>query len=363
MSGIFVRHLLACQRIGKIAFVLVCASTAALAGGSASANEVETVEQAASTDASAQQLIKDMAHALTSLNYEGVFVHAQGTSLTSMRIVHSYKQGDILERLTALDGEAREVIRNNSLVTCIWPNSESVVVSQAKPRRMLPEVDKSLANSDRYTFSLGAPDRVANRATHVVNVVPRDQYRYGYRFWIDTQTSMLLRSALVDGQSNPVEQVIFTQIRFPDAIDVSLFDVLASQDGREVVSWLEPKQADAAAAAVNQAIENESVSRSSATVEFTNLPDGYAKVSEAYSTMPRFDGPVTHIMLSDGMASVSVYVEFLSDGQRSNGMLGLSNMGAMNAFGLSTNQAHITAVGEVPEATVRAIAAAVVLSE
>jgi len=191
------------------------------------------------------------------------------------------------------------------------------VVSQAKPRRMLPEVDKSLANSDRYTFSLGAPDRVANRATHVVNVVPRDQYRYGYRFWIDTQTSMLLRSALVDGQSNPVEQVIFTQIRFPDAIDVSLFDVLASQDGREVVSWLEPKQA----------------------------------------------GPVSHIMLSDGMASVSVYVEFLSDGQRSNGMLGLSNMGAMNAFGLSTNQAHITAVGEVPEATVRAIAAAVVLSE
>ena len=152
-------------------------------------------------------------------------------------------------------------------------------------------------------------------------------------------------------------------IRFPDAIDVSLFDVLASQDGREVVSWLEPKQADAAAAAVNQAIENESVSRSSATVEFTNLPDGYAKVSEAYSTIPRFDGPVSHIMLSDGMASVSVYVEFLSDGQRSNGMLGLSSMGAMNAFGLSTNQAHITAVGEVPEATVRAIAAAVVLSE
>lgn len=302
-------------------------------------------------------LIESMSRALRTLNYEGTFVHAQGTNLSTMQILHASNAKGEFERLTALDGEAREVIRNNSLVTCIWPGSQSVVVSKSKPRDLLPRVDASLASNQRYEFTNGKPDRVAGRATYVVNVVPRDQYRYGYRFWIDADNSMLLRSMLLEGPKLPVEQVIFTRISYPDNIDIARFDILGTGERSDIVSWLEPKKAQASSGLETQKSEQ------SDRVSFTSLPAGYRKVSESYSSMPMKDGPVSHVMLSDGMASVSVYVEYIARNKHGDATLGLSRMGAMNAFGVSTDTALITAVGEVPGATVRAIASAVILGE
>ncbi|MBX2879968.1 MAG: MucB/RseB C-terminal domain-containing protein [Granulosicoccus sp.] len=300
------------------------------------------------------ELIQAMSLALNNLNYEGIFVHAQGVNLTSMHIVHSSDENGELERLRALDGEAREVIRNDSLVTCVWPDSQSVVVSKSKPRDLLPRVDAGIINNQRYVFSLHGRDRVAGRATFVVDVTPRDQYRYGYRFWIDQLNSMLLRSLLLEGTGNPVEQIIFTQIQFPAKIDKSLFDPGTSG---ERISWLEPKRISAAKSLDRNGPKN------SDRVLFQQLPQGYEKISETFSSIPIKSGSVSHVMLSDGMASVSVYVEYVAADRHTESALGLSRMGAMNAFGRSTPGALITAVGEVPAATVRSIAAAVQLRE
>lgn len=323
-------------------------------GHSASQQVNGGVISSAESQVDAVRLIEAMSVALNTLNYEGVFVHAQGENLTSMHILHSSDDSDELERLRALDGEAREVVRNSTLVTCIWPASQSVIVSKSIPRNVLPQVDASMVKSERYVFEMGASDRVAGRQTHVVNVTPRDGYRYGYRFWIDKTTSMLLRSMLLEGPENPVEQIIFTQIDYPASIDTSRFAV-ADTDKR--VSWLEPKKARAASSL--QGFTQKPDDR----VQFSGLPEGYREISETYSAMPIEDGPVSHVMLSDGMASVSVYVEYVKSAQQSRSSLGLSRMGAMSAFGISTKHALITAVGEVPAATVKAIAAAVLLRD
>lgn len=300
------------------------------------------------------ELIEAMSVALKTLNYEGVFVHVQGGHLTSMHILHSSDERGELERLRALDGEAREIVRNHSLVTCIWPGSQSVVVSKSKPRDLIPQVNADLADNKRYKFSMGAPDRVAGLATHVVNAMPRDEFRYGYRFWIDQNTNMLLRSMLLDGPAMPVEQVMFTQIDYPEHIDASRFEVNSS--GQQL-SWLEPKTAEAKSGLPK--VMTDQIDR----VGFDGLPDGYMEVSETYSPMPINDGPISHVMVSDGMASVSVYVEYVSAADQKQQTPGLSSMGAMNAFGLSLPNAFITAVGEVPADTVRAIANAVDLRE
>jgi len=299
-------------------------------------------------------LIEDMSYALKTLNYEGVFVHVQGAHITSMHILHSSDKYGELERMTSLDGEAREVVRNHTLVTCIWPDSQSVVVSKSKPRDLIPQVNADLANNLRYEFTLGKQDRVAGILTHVVNVTPRDQYRYGYRFWIDQNTNMLLRSMLLDGPNKPVEQVMFTQIDYPVSIDVSRFKVSSSE---EQVSWLEPKTAKATSGLPK------ALAKQTDRVGFKILPEGYMEISETYSPMPINDGPISHVMVSDGMASVSVYIEYVPASEQKQHTPGLSSMGAMNAFGLSLANAFITAVGEVPADTVRAIASAVILRE
>lgn len=340
--------------LARSALIAACVTGVATLAAPAMAQAQDQDNDKATTPTT---LIESMSQALRTLNYEGVFVHAQGTNLTSMRILHGSNERGEFERLTALDGEAREVIRSNSLVTCIWPGSQSVVVSKSKPRDLLPRIDASLASNKRYRFSHGDPDRVAGRPTHVVNVVPRDEYRYGYRFWIDVDNSMLLRSMLLEGPEKPVEQVIFTQIDYLDSIEASRFDVLGAHNRADMVSWLEPKN-NAASSAI------ETHQRTVANrVSFSRLPDGYRKVSETFSSTPIKSGPVSHVMLTDGMASVSVYVEYVPLAEQAGMTLGLSRMGAMNAYGISKSTALVTAVGEVPELTVKVIASAVVLDE
>jgi sigma-E factor negative regulatory protein RseB len=224
------------------------------------------------------------------------------------------------------------------------------VVSKSKPRDLLPKLDASLTSGNRYTFSLGKPDRVAGIPTHVVNVVPTDEHRYGYRFWIDQTSKMLLRSFLLEGQDKIIEQVLFTEIEYPDSIAHARFEVFPNATQ---LSWLEPKHA-LAKSGVPKTV-SEQVDR----IGFAKLPMGYEEVSETYSPMPSNNTPVSLVMLTDGMASVSVYVEYLAKPDHNLSAVGLSSMGAMNAFGMSMDNALITAVGEVPAETVRAIAMAV----
>ena len=351
------QHRCRAARLLQTSVLVLCASGLGLSAPSAFSNtQKPTTISGEAADVTPAELIDSMSLAVHNLNYQGTFVHAQGTSLTSMQIIHSSDGEDEYERLISLDGEAREVIRNNSLVTCIWPGTESVVVTKAKPRDLLPKIDSSLTSDMRYSFSFGAPDRVVGRDTHVVNVIPSDGFRYGYRFWIDVETNMLLRSMLLDDSVDPVEQVIFTQIEYLDSVDNSLFDIVGSDRHAGSLSWLEPQTADANDKAARQ--QSEQADR----VSFSSLPNGYSKVSETYSPTPINKGPVSHVMLSDGMASVSVYVEYVGHEDQQNVSLGWSRMGAMNAYTIGTDKALITVVGEVPKDTVEAIAAAVMLA-
>ncbi len=289
----------------------------------------------------AEQLLEKMTTALKTLNYKGTFVHIAGDNVESMSIVHGSDNRGELEHMLSLNGEAREVIRTHSLVTCIWPDSQSVVVSQSKPRNPLPTLDAAIADNEVYQLALVDSDRVAGVDTHVLEIQPRDEYRYGYRLWVDKESSMLLRSMLFDQNNKAIEQVMFTSIAYPQKIDGALFKTRVSENQ---VSWREPK-------AVAPAEQPD-------RVQFENLPIGYSKISEQYRPMPINDGPVSHVMLSDGMSSVSVYVEHVMKADQDKSLMGHSSMGAMNAFSLSLENGFVTAVGEVPMEAVKSIAEA-----
>jgi sigma-E factor negative regulatory protein RseB len=89
------------------------------------------------------------------------------------------------------------------------------------------------------------------------------------------------------------------------------------------------------------------------------LPAGFAKLSEVVRPMRKDGPPVQHVMLSDGLAAVSVYVERAQTPASGKQLVGGSSMAGVNAYGISLPGLHVTVVGEVPLATVRAIASSV----
>lgn len=295
------------------------------------------------TDAVA--LLTNMSGAMQRLNYEGTFIHTQNGHTDLMRILHANSEDGERERMTSLNGEAREVIRNNSLVTCIWPGSDDVIVNRSKPRQLIKPVDAALGNSELYSVTLHGEDRVAGIASQVINVMPVDEMRYGYRFWVDQETGMMLRSMVVDSNDKALEELMFTDIDYLDTVDPTRFEVEVDVNATQ---WVD-----------NTTKELKPIAANLDKVRFDGLPLGFAEQSESYRMMAvQKDNPVSHVLVSDGVAIVSVYVEYIERVEHDPATLGATSMGALSAYGLSLPSALVTVVGEAPRETVEVIARA-----
>ena len=70
--------------------------------------------------------------------------------------------------------------------------------------------------------------------------------------------------------------------------------------------------------------------------------------------MPGKKNPVTHSVYSDGLATVSLFIEPLEDATRQR--QGISGQGPINVYSRTLPDAQITVLGEVPPAAVKQIA-------
>ena len=66
-----------------------------------------------------KQLLEEMCAAMSSQSYSGTFVHLHNNKIESMEIVRRKDDAGEVEKLLSLNGEAREIIRNQDVVTCI----------------------------------------------------------------------------------------------------------------------------------------------------------------------------------------------------------------------------------------------------
>lgn len=301
--------------------------------------------QAAVADArSAHRWLQRMVSAMQEADYTGVFVYRQGASTPeSMRIVHRGGEaaGEVEERLHSLDGVPREIIRDGDRVTCILPDSRSVMVDHRQVRNPLAGVLPVDADSigRYYRLDTGSVTRVAGREARRIRVEAADGYRYGYRFWIDTGTGVMLRADLVHGD-DILEQVVFTEIRFPDHIPDELLEPRLS--GRDFTWYRADSEGDG-----RRAFEPD--------WHLGFVPGGFSlRLSERRHMPTGIEGAVEHRMYSDGLAAVSVYVSRLDSNLPR--FEGLSRMGAFSAFGRVSDDRQVVVVGEVPPRAVMEIA-------
>jgi len=286
-----------------------------------------------------------MAEAARTLNYDGTFVYRNGDDMESMRIIHRVDPEGERSRLVALTGVAREVIRDHTRVTCILPDSRAVVVAKTRSPSSMPlggyATDDDLGRY--YDLAVLGRDRVAGRETEVVALEPRDRYRYGYRLWVDTGTGLLLRSDLLDDRGQAIEQFIYTSISLPAHIPDKLLEPSISG---ERFTWYTSEDRGAGR-------EEEGDSR----WQVTWVPDGFKMMDYVRDPVATSRMPVEQRAYTDGVASLSVFIEPL-DGA-SEPLEGLSRMGAVNAYGRVVDGHQITVVGEVPARTVESVARSV----
>lgn len=283
--------------------------------------------------------------AARTLNYEGTFVYQSGPQLETMRIVHRVHDGRVEERLVSLTGAAREVIRTNDEVRCYLPDQNSIVVEHRRANgKSFPAIvpDRLRDLADNYVVELGRHGRVSGRPAQGVLIMPRDDYRYGYHLWADRETGLLLKADVLNNKRRVLEQFMFTDIRI--GVDIPASALVPQTAGADMVWYRNSKDGmTPSAKPVWQAMR---------------LPKGFKLSSSLTREMPTRSGPAEHLVYTDGLATVSVFIEKRERG-RNPATEGPSRMGALYVLGKAVNHHHLTVVGEVPAKTVALIGSSI----
>lgn len=294
----------------------------------------------------AMEWIEKMSDSMRNLSYQGEFVYLHENQLESMSILHIKDEFGVRERLLSLNGEAREVIRDNKNLTCIWPGSRKVVVDNVRQNKFSPlfVLDDIAKIGKFYNMNLTDGDRVAGQDTVIVHIKPKDQLRYGLKLWINSSNGLLLKSNLINELHEVVEVVMFTNLKELDKNDQMQLITMPELD--DSFSLIQYHSGDASG--------NLEVDMS---WRFSNLPDGFWQESAVKRKLADTEHFIQQMIYTDGLASLSVFIEK----QSLQAAQGETSMGAVNGFIRILNNYSVTAIGAVPALTVRRMAESVYL--
>src|ERR1700679_1441422 len=314
---------------------------------------LSTVPQSARGADDPRVWLQRMNKALATRNYDGTFFHISGGRVETMRIVHRVRSGRVTERLQSLDGSGREFVRANDELTCYLPDQHTVLVEPRQDRGpflgSLTQFDATLSVFYRIE-ALPAP-HIIGRPARVIAVNPKDQFHFGYRLWLDEKTAMPLKTQLCDSRGQIIEQIFFARLEMPESIPDSDLAPTVHTDG---MRW------------VRQGSSADNTSAALAGYRASQLPPGFHLTVQGAQTMGGATAPASHLVYSDGLATVSVFVEEqissdsgvapAPDTQAQAPMQGLARVGSGYAFSTVVQGHQVTAVGEVPAQTVEFIA-------
>jgi sigma-E factor negative regulatory protein RseB len=236
-------------------------------------------------------LLQAVSEAYRSENFRGRFIYVRGNRMDSMQVVRARIEGVEYERLSHLDDTAAEVFRRGDDVVCIHPDARVTRLDsagRAGPFRQFAAISAAIA--EHYTVSAPEAARVAGRSADLVSVAPRDAHRLGYRFWIDRETKLLLRYEVLGRRGKVLEAVGFIELETGITAPRELFEPPAGSEAN--VTRVQP-------------------AGETAVVPVTPswLPPGF-HLQATETQQPAGDGPpVTALRYSDGLSSITVFVE------------------------------------------------------
>ena len=303
---------------------------------------VTSASQAANNDS--WQMLQKAAVAAHALSYQGIFVCQSGQQSKSVEIKHLFNGQHEFARNVVLDGLPREVLSQGGEVIIYNPKNEKIVIEKRRGQNMFPAILPTdlEAIKANYQLKFGETERVADRQAQILVLDAKDNLRYSYKFWVDSEYGLLLKSVMLNGKNEVLDSMAFNQLTLISAVDLD---------------WFKPK-IDAKKAYVMEDVNTIADKQEATHWRLKALPEGYVKVDQMMRAVKGKASPVTHLIFSDGLASVSLFIEPLENGIKPRN--GRSLMGNTSFYANVAGNLQVTVVGEVPEATVAKIANAVV---
>jgi sigma-E factor negative regulatory protein RseB len=272
--------------------------------------------------------------------YSGTVVQLAGERTITSRITHVFFAGSEHEKIESLDGPRHEIVRHNEDLQCFYPDSKTIRLDRRVTARFFPSLLHGApeAIAESYDLRLGEVERVLGQDCRWIHLDPKDALRFAQRLCAGISSGLLLRAKTLGPSQQVLEEYSFTALRLGP--DVSRGEVRStffslSKDWR---TDREPR---------------EEVKEVSTGWIVAAPPPGFRKVAEMLRKLPGRAHPVSQLVYSDGIATLSVFVEPMSSPPRS---AEATNEDAdLSVFVRPMGEHLVTVLGEVPPAAVQQV--------
>jgi len=276
-------------------------------------------------------------------SYAGTFVvWSRNGAMSSSRIWHVSEGSVQMERVEVLSGQPRSIFRRNDTVVTFLPESRTVRTVQREAGGVffnLLAVDVIGSTADFYTARAIGADRVAGFDADIVELIPRDDLRFGYRIWSEKRTGLVIKTQTIQPPGSVLEQAAFSELQLNAPVKASsLWRMMSNTKGYKVEK----------SERVPTTAESEGWGMKAPVPGF--------KPQSCYRRAETAAAPMVQWIFSDGLATVSLFIEPF-DAQR-HLREAAAAMGATHTLTRRLTAAGadwwITAVGEVPAPTLGA---------
>jgi sigma-E factor negative regulatory protein RseB len=295
--------------------------------------------QADDVQLNAKQILQRMVNAMEVSDYQGTVVFLKNGNLEAMKYFHTFEDNHGRERLVSVNSPQREIVRKSSEVSCLFKATKRRVVDQMPYQHsFIVDVPKNLDNLDvNYQFEIVGEEDVAMQSAYIVAIQPKDELRYVRKIWVTKTQFLPIKAAIYDLAGEVLEQVVFTDINvktIAPLVSLANNPGLQSSDAKAIIPITPPP------------------------FSMGKLPEGFRHVFSSREPIHESAQPVDHIILSDGFASVSIYLESKAQEPYEGLHLpeGIHSVGAINSISRTLADSQVTVLGEVPAATVKMIA-------
>lgn len=276
-------------------------------------------------------------------SYIGTLVVSAGSAMSASKIWHVCDGSQQMERVDTLTGAPRTTIRRNKEVITFVPEAKTAFVEKRDSLGMFPELLRKPNNliPQFYSAREVGVQRVAGHLADMVEILPRDDLRFGYRIWSERQTGLVVKLQTLGEQGAVMEQVAFSELQLDAPVSMEkLAKLMKDTRGYEVHK---PALKKTTAEAEGWRLKEPVPGFAAMSCHTREVPGGSEQTSMQW-------------VFSDGLASVSLFVEPF-DVQRHTQETS-ATMGATNSVNRRVGDHWLTVMGEVPVATLRRFAVA-----
>ena len=316
-----------------------------LLAGSWAGAQAQTQTVAATHARTVNEWLNRMHEASRQRAYTGTLVVSTGSTMSASRIWHICDGRQQMERIDTLNGPPRSTIRRNNEVITFALDEKRAWVETRESLGLFPELLRTPSNAipDFYDARETGVERVAGYSADVVEVLPKDHWRYGYRIWSEQKTGLVLKLQTLSDQGVVLEQLAFSELQLNAPVRMEkLRQKMKDTRGYEVLRPVLTKTS----------IDAEGWRMKEAVPGFQAM-SCHTRAEEGAGAG---DTAAMQCVFSDGLASVSVFVEPL-DPQR-HGAESQTVMGATHSFGRRIGTHWVTVLGEAPSTTLARFAQA-----